>query len=120
MKTLSVLPILLVTLFLTISAGKGKTVAPPPPEPTITVSPAAYSAGDPISFSGSNFVPRETVTIHVAGPMSMDIATVTDHNGSFFVYFPGGILFFGGYYTVTGVQTTTTHVLTATSGLVVN
>jgi serine/threonine protein kinase len=83
----------------------------------IIVTPADYNPGAPISFSGTGFATKGTVSISVLGPYSVTISATPDQHGNFSVDYPGGIGFPGGYYTVVASQSNSGD--TATTGLVV-
>jgi hypothetical protein len=60
------------------------TPPPPPPPPNITLSAASVKAGCPVTVTGSNFSPGQTVTITFTDVTNTPLATVSvASNGTF-------------------------------------
>jgi hypothetical protein len=111
MKKIILTLALLFTLSLALSAGKPGRIVP---LATIVVSPTIYTSGSPMTFVGSGYTAGQVVLIDVSGPNFLEVYTTADKRGNVNVYYPGGLVFPAGYYTVTAHQSDGT---TATTGL---
>ena len=100
MKKVTVLLTLLVTMTLTLSAGKASGTQ----SPTLIVSCSVCTASEPMTITGSGFAARQSVAIRVTGPDGISMPVTADRKGNFTINYPTGINLAPGVYTVTASQ----------------
>ena len=100
MKRVTVLLTLLVTMTLALCAGK----TPKPLSATLIVSCSVCTANEPMTITGSGFVARQSVTIHIMGPNGLTMSQTANRSGGFTIDYPTGLNFAPGSYTVTASQ----------------